>query len=239
MDAPSSFFFGLERKDGQRRVIHTLLSDTGQELTEPGQIRARSVEFYSSLYSLEYEEKDTLEGFCSGLPQVSMETNSQLERPLHIEELLAALQSMQGRRAPGIDGLTVEFYKAYWEIVSADLLDVFNESLACGSMPMSCHRAVIMLLPKKGNLQDLMNWRPVSLLCVDYKLLSKAFANRLREAMELSIHRDQTYCVPGRSMVDNVYLIRDVLEVSKSIGTGLILLYQQKAFDRVEHNFLC
>ncbi|KAI3368387.1 hypothetical protein L3Q82_008090 [Scortum barcoo] len=93
---------------------------------------------------------------------------------------------------------------------------------------------------KKGNLQDIKNWRPVSLLCVDYKLLSKALANRLREAMEQVIHRDQTYCVPGRSMVDNVYLIRDVLEVSSSLGidTGLISLDQEKAFDRVEHNFL-
>ena len=128
----------------------------------------------------------------------------------------------------------MEFYKAYWEILSADLLDIFNESLACGSMPTSCRRAVITLL------QDIKNWRPVSVLCVDYKLLSKAFANRLMEAMEQSIHRDQTYCVPGRSMVDNVYLIRDVLEVSKSIGidTGLISLDQEKAFDRVEHNFL-
>ena len=58
--------------------------------------------------------------------------------------------------------------------------------------------------------------------------------------MEQVIHRDQTYCVPGRSMVDNVYLIRDVLEVCSSLGinTALISLYQEKAFDRVEHSFL-
>ncbi|KAI3374948.1 hypothetical protein L3Q82_021473 [Scortum barcoo] len=105
---------------------------------------------------------------------------------------------------------------------------------------MSCRRAVLTLLPKKGNLQDIKNWRPVSLLCVDYKLLSKALANRLRGAMVQVIHWDQTYCVPGRSMVDNAYLIRDVLEVSSSLGidTGLISLDQEKAFDRVEHNFL-
>ncbi|KAI3352103.1 hypothetical protein L3Q82_020914 [Scortum barcoo] len=147
---------------------------------------------------------------------------------------------MQGQRAPGIDGLTVEFYKAFWDILAADILDVFNESLTYGSMPVSCRRAVLTLLQKKGNLQDIKNWRPVSLLCVDYKLLSKALANRLREAMEQVIHRDQTYCVPGRSMVDNVYLIRDVLEVSSSLGidTGLISLDQEKAFDRIEHNFL-
>ncbi|KAJ3607751.1 hypothetical protein NHX12_024802 [Muraenolepis orangiensis] len=107
-------------------------------------------------------------------------------------------------------------------------------------MPVSCRRAVITLLPKKGNLQGIKNWRPVSLLCVDYKLLSKALATRLGRAVEQVIHRDQTYCVPGRSMVDNVHLIRDVLEVSSSldINTGLISLDQEKAFDRVEHSFL-
>ncbi|KAI3377310.1 hypothetical protein L3Q82_008520 [Scortum barcoo] len=140
----------------------------------------------------------------------------------------------------GIDGLTVEFFKAFWDILANDILDVFNESLASGSLPLSCRRAVIALLPKKGNLQDIKNWRPVSLLCTDYKLLSKALANRLKEAMEQVIHLDQTYCVPGRSMVDNIYLIRDVLEVSSSLGinTGLISLDQEKAFERVEHNFL-
>ncbi|KAK0155416.1 Transposon TX1 uncharacterized protein [Merluccius polli] len=241
MDAPSSYFFGLERKNGQGRVIHTLLSEAGEEIVEPSQIRRRAVEFYASLYKSEYEEDDGLmEGFTSGLPQVSEETNSCLEGPIQVQELRAALQGMQARRAPGIDGLTVEFFKAFWDIFENDLLDVFNESLASGSMPTSCRRAVIALLPKKGNLQDIKNWRPVSLLCVDYKLLSKLFASRLGIAMEHLIHRDQTYCVSGRSMVDNVHLIRNVLDVSNSLGcnTGLISLDQEKAFDRVEHNFL-
>ncbi|XP_037533260.1 nucleotide-binding oligomerization domain-containing protein 1 [Nematolebias whitei] len=147
---------------------------------------------------------------------------------------------MRGQRAPSIDGLTVEFYKAYWDILAEDLLGVLRESLSTGSLPLSCRRAVITLLPKKGNLQEMKNWRPVSLLCTDYKILSKVLATRMREAMEQVIHRDQTYCVPSRSMVDNIYLIRDVLEVSSSLGlnTALVSLDQEKAFDRVEHNFL-
>ena len=241
MDAPSSFFFSLERKRGQRKAIHSLLSNTGQQLSEPGQIRRRAVEFYSSLFESEYKENEgLLEEFCGGLPQVSGESNLRLARPLGLQELHTALLSMQGQKAPGIDGLTAEFFKAYWDILAEDLLDVYNESLAAGSLPLSCRRAVIALLPKKGNLQDIRNWRPVSLLCTDYKILSKALATRLREAMEQVVHRDQTYCVPGRSMVDNIYLIRDVLEVSGSLGlrTGLIALDQEKAFDRVEHSFM-
>lgn len=57
--------------------------------------------------------------------------------------------------------------------------------------------------------------------------------------MEQVIHQDQTYCAPGRSMVD-VYLIRDILEPSNSLDSnaGLISLDQEKAFDRAEHKFL-
>jgi len=52
MDAPSSYFFGLGKRRGQRRLIHSLLSETGQELTEPGLIRKRAVEFYIMLGQL-------------------------------------------------------------------------------------------------------------------------------------------------------------------------------------------
>ena len=99
---------------------------------------------------------------------------------------------------------------------------------------------MLTLLPKKGDLQEIKNWRPVSLLCVGYKLLSKVLSNRLKKVMDQLIHRSQTYCVPGRSMIDNVSLIRDILEVSGSLGldAGLVSLDQEKAFDWVEHRYL-
>lgn len=82
-------------------------------------------------------------------------------------------------------------------------------------------------------------------LCLDYKdqrsgFLSKALASRVREHMKQVLHQDQTYCVPGRSMADNIHLIKDVLEVSGSLGIniGLISLDQEKDFDGVEHKFL-
>ena len=83
------------------RVIHSLLADTATTtLTEASQIRRRAVQFYSSLYSSEYEEQEAqVERFCNGLPQVSEETKAQLNRPLQTQELLAALQGMQGWRA--------------------------------------------------------------------------------------------------------------------------------------------
>ncbi|XP_049924877.1 uncharacterized protein LOC126405266 [Epinephelus moara] len=91
---------------------------------------------------------------------------------------------MQGGKAPGIDCLTVEFYKAFWDIFAHDMLQVFNESLAHGSLPVSCRRAIITLLPKKGNLQEIKNWRPVSLLCTDYKIPAHWVFNSLHWLLE-------------------------------------------------------
>ncbi|KAK3565124.1 hypothetical protein QTP86_033183, partial [Hemibagrus guttatus] len=70
--------------------------------------------------------------------------------------------------------------------------------------------------------------------------MSKALANCLRDIMDSVIQTDQTYCVPNRSIIDNVSLIRDILDVSRSLAVdlGLISLDQEKAFDRVEHQYL-
>ncbi|KAI3363559.1 hypothetical protein L3Q82_012167 [Scortum barcoo] len=86
------------------------------------------------------------------------------------QELYAALMSLKSGKAPGIDGLPVDFYKSFWSVLGEDLLEVFNNCLERGLLPLSCRRAVITLLPKKGDLQELKNWRPVSLLCMDYKI---------------------------------------------------------------------
>ena len=73
MDAPSRFFFNLEKKNGQSRLIHCLRSGDGCELTEASDIRRRAAEFFSQLYTCEYNDNpDGLTFFLSGLPQVSV-----------------------------------------------------------------------------------------------------------------------------------------------------------------------
>ena len=241
MDAPSQFFFGLERKNGQKKIMHSVRSDDGSMITETPEIRRYATSFYKELFKEEYvEDEELAESFYAGLPKVKARENAVLDRELSLNELYTALMSLGNGKAPGIDGLPVDFYKSFWPVIGEDLLEVFRDSLRKGQLPLSCRRAVITLLPKKGDLQDLKNWRPVSLLCGDYKILSKALASRLREVMSEIIHVDQTYCVPGRLISDNITLIRHVLDVSSSFGldTGLISIDQMKAFDRVELKYL-
>ncbi len=178
MDAPSIFFFCLEKKNGQKRLIQALRSEEGQVLLNPSDIRKRAVGFYKNLYRSEYvTEVDVESTFLSSLPKMSKEGSAALSGALSLGELYKALQGMESGKAPGIDGLPVDFYKSFWAELGADLLQVLSDSLSKGMLPLSCRRAVITLIPKKGDLTDIKNWRPVSLLCCDYKLLSKVLAN--------------------------------------------------------------
>ncbi|KAL6483834.1 hypothetical protein MHYP_G00087060 [Metynnis hypsauchen] len=197
MDAPSKFFFSLECKNGQRRCIHALRSESGALLSDPAGIRSHAAKFYVELFSSEYSEQPELEkGFFEGLPKLAEDSASGLERQLSLVELSDALRSMECGKALGIEGLPAEFYKSFWPVIGEDLLEALNDSLAKGRLPSSCRRAVLTLLPKKGDLHELKNWRPVSLLCCDYKLLSKVLAVRLKEVVGQIIHPDQTYCIP-------------------------------------------
>ncbi|KAL2076997.1 hypothetical protein ACEWY4_027414 [Coilia grayii] len=241
MDAPSKFFFNLEKKNGQLRFIHALRSETGILLTDHASIRNRAVHFYKELYKSEISQSQVDDtAFFDALPQVSTEANAKLGRALTMEELESALQDMECGKAPGVDGLPVDFFKSFWPEMGKDLLAVLSDSLAKGRLPLSCRRAVLTLLPKKGDLNEITSWRPVSILCSDYKLLSKVLANRLSKVLEQVIHPDQTYCVPGRLIYNNISFIRDIFSLSKTFNLefGLISIDQEKAFDRVEHSYL-
>ncbi len=75
----------------------------------------------------------------------------------------------------------MDFYNVFWKEISKDLSLVLMNSLENGFLPISCRRAILTLLPKKYDLQEIKNWRPVAFLSTDYKLLSKVLAMRLKK----------------------------------------------------------
>ena len=98
---------------------------------------------------------------------------------------------------------------------------------------------IISLQPKSGDLEKLSNWRPITLMCCDYKMLSKVIANRLKVILPDVISKEQ-FCFPGRTIVDNNILLRDIIYYSNenNVQGAVISLDWTKAFDRVDHSFL-
>ena len=159
---------------------------------------------------------------------------------LSLNEMSETLRLFNGNKTPGSDGLTVEFYSAFWSLLGPLLVDMFNVSLAHRELCDSMKSSVKRLVHKKDDRRNLKNWRPISLLNVDYKICSKALSLRLKKVLGSIVDPDQTCSVPGRSISSNLALLRDTLDFIERTGeTGILVsLDQEKAFDRVNRFFL-
>ena len=150
------------------------------------------------------------------LDQLSMSLNEQeqtsCEGLLTVEECRKALNGMDTGKSPGTDGLMTEFYLVFWAVIGDDLAEVLNYGFQNGQLSVSQRRGLLSLIFKKGEKKDLKNWRPISLLCVDYKIGTRALAAQLQKVLSLVLHKDQTCGVPGRSIFSNLYLIGDLIE---------------------------
>jgi hypothetical protein len=155
--------------------------------------------------------------------------------------LFLALKDMAKDKAPGSDGLTVEFYLSNWYLIKSDFLDLVNYCFKKGRLPDSMNRALIRLIFKnRGERSDLKNWRPISLLNVDYKIISKLITKRLRIILPNLINEDQTCGVQGRNIQDNLMILRDVIDYVNlhNKEAAIVSIDQEKAFDRIEWKYM-
>ena len=148
---------------------------------------------------------------------------------------------MENEKSPGIDGIPIEFYKTLYETIENGLIQLYNKTLFVEkSTTNTMHQAIITLIPKKGDLNKLKYWRLISLLCLDYKTLTKIFSNRLKNILPQIISEEQTCSISKRTIFNNQFLIRDTIKLTKEKNTKLCILQidQEKAFDKIDHNFL-
>lgn len=133
------------------------------------------------------------------------------------------MQQKKNFKSPGNDGLTSEFYKYFWPDISHTLISCFNEAYDEGSLASSQRQAVITLLDKNKDRLLLKNWRPISLLNTDYKIVSKAVANRLIDVLTSVITSNQAGYVKGRYTSDNTRTVYDVMHMMKDQNRGEFL----------------
>ncbi|KAJ1169236.1 hypothetical protein NDU88_001142 [Pleurodeles waltl] len=220
----------------QLRNREGILCDTKED------IRKAVTDVYGDLYSEKRSDGDQAEKFLSGIPRkVSTPAREVLNAPLTLGELHLAVKSFKSGKTPGCDCLPIEFYTSLWDLLGPDLLELYEEMEQERVMPHTLREGMIALLYKhKGGKCDLKNWRPISLLNVDYKILAKTMVNRLKGVMGEMVHPDQTCGVPGRRVADSLALIRDTIQyiTDRNIRAVLVCLDQEKAFDRVSHEFI-
>lgn len=149
--------------------------------------------FYTDLYHSEPTSPMAREKEVSKITtQLREEEKEHISGLLTAQEVTTAVKEMKTGKSPGLDGLTLEFYREFWAILKQDFLEMANEGFTRGKLSHSQRTGVIRLIYKKGNREDLTNWRPITLLNADYKIIAKTLANRLKEVLPSIVDMDQT-----------------------------------------------
>ena len=108
-----------------------------------------------------------------------------------MDEIAYAIKNMQNEKTPSLDGLPAEFYKMIWPKIGNLLYNVYTEIINNGKLHDSARCGIITLLEKLGKNTLLFdNWKPLSLLNVDYNIYTKVISNRMQEALPLLIQLD-------------------------------------------------
>jgi len=171
---------------------------------------------------------------------VTPHENEDLIKEVTSLELKKLINCMNKNKTPGIDGLPVEFYCKMWNIIGREFLRVVQLILKENALVTSQRMSVIALIPKDGDTRFIKNWRPISMLTVDYKIIAKLISNRLSLILPKLISKEQFCSIPGRNIIDCNLLIRDMVYYinDKNLKSALMSLDWSKAFDRVDMEFV-
>ena len=217
--------------------------------TNPSKILEAFQGFYSRLY--EPHTRPTTGAtsqFLEGLhiPTLSTDHRDILDSPITEEEVVEVVRGLRTGSAPGPDGLSIPYYKTFSAILAPHMTKFFNSKTRGDPLDSQINTAFITVIPKPDkNPEDVRNYRPISLINNDLKVLTKILANRLAGFIGQYIHKDQVGFIPGRQGPDQIRRAIDLASIMLTNWTGgipqrgfLLSLDLQKAFDSVSWPYL-
>lgn len=242
-DKPHRLLARQLRHTQATRAIHKINDKKGKLITDPQKINKAFASFYEELYQSKVGSSDLqkMNEFLekSQLPKLDDEACESIEAPITTEEIKSAISQFPNNKAPGPDGFTIEIYKKYSSSLTPLLLRMFAHSKETAVLPPSLYNANITLIPKKDrDPLDMASYRPISLLQMETKILSKVLANRLRKHIASLIHPDQTGFVPGRQIYFNLRRLFNIIYSKQKEESVVIALDAEKAFDYLEREYM-
>jgi exonuclease III len=240
------FMTAIKRPNNEGTIHISVESPISTENTsDPIEMRELARQYYQKLYTLDHVEENDIDRYLNTIQfnkKVDQRDNGRLLARITISDLIEQVKRSPKQSSPGDDGLGYQYLQILFSntMLQPLLLEVYNNALNAETIPLSWKDIRVRLLPKKGDLSDLKNWRPISLINCDAKIFSRVINDRIGQAANKVIQASQTGFMRGRFIGENGLLLHLLLNQARYhqySGIGL-LLDQEKAYDRVHPNYL-
>ncbi|KAJ0501178.1 putative RNA-directed DNA polymerase [Helianthus annuus] len=231
-DENSAFFHHVINSNISSNRLNGLMLN-GEWVSNPLAIKESLYEFFRSQFT--EPMLDRLNLVCPNLSTISESEAVMLESPFSEEEIKAAVWDCEGDRTPGPDGFNFKFIKRCWSGLRVDIKNLFDRFYMEGSLNKCCTSSFIALIPKSKDPLGPADFRPISLIGVINKVISKTLVNRLKGVMGKLISEQQSAFLAGRSITDGPLILREVLSWLKSTKrSGMFFKVDiNKAYDSV------
>ncbi|KAJ9567283.1 hypothetical protein OSB04_003249 [Centaurea solstitialis] len=236
-DENTKLFHAASKLRERRNRIHGL-NIQGAWSEKPEDIKKFVFEFFKEKFSM--KDNSGVKLSTNRLKRISEEEALLLEKRFTEEEVWNALNDCGNNKSPGPDGFTTAFLKKFWGIIKGDLMAALDWFWEKEDLSKGCNSSFVTLIPKNTSPIGLNDFRPISLVGILYKVLTKVLAERMKSVLENVISNVQSAFLKGRSILDGVLVANETVSFLKSSRKkGLIFKVDfEKAYDSVSWEFL-
>jgi len=248
----SKWYFNLNKEKKEKEHITKLINKEGKIITRTEEMSKEASEHHRELQKEQTSDDNRKEAtrkiHKSIKARLTEESIKTLKEQTESKEVDQALRKTSNNKAPGKDGIPYEFYKMWLRStkkektpdISYILTRVYNNIEQKGILNEKFAEGAMCLLYKKKEKTNIENYRPITLLNTDYKLYTKTIATKLGEIAKDIIHPNQAGFVPKRSLYDSTRTTQMMIEYAEinELEGCIIALDQEKAYDKIAHDYL-